>query len=945
MSDKALIAKFLGTEASEGGPFGLLGIRALDATPARIEQALQVRLDAVDEHAEAYTPAADEVRLALHAAAAQVLDPRVRKELMRQAQGPLPLEDSEYLPASLAEERAPVVNVAESPVVSRQRADESAAHVRVRDARYDGGSWQSSRYAKDGGSEHLGGTRGLLLAAAGLVGVIAVAMTLIVVVPTRSGTSTGGVASTTAAKSPVASGSTDAADQAKATNDARKPGVDSPARSVTNARVMFVEPGVVIRGLRRLGETARRDPAKAALEFESTCVPLADWWCQYDLAQRRAAIDAAVEVYFLLASDQTAAGRVAGVLKQWGGATSKGVADREPKPASVEGESDAPLWRSAFAMGLLTRLGGERDLPRAGAAEVSDALNGLLGAGRSADSTTFESGAAGALRAGVMGLVKPERGASSVSAALARLRVSDYVTAARAVSHDEPVGVERILVNAVERLLIDGPEPDQDQGSHSVISGLVGAIKWRARPEGEGRKRLLDWFRDPRVSMSDLHVVSVALTSVSAAEGVDSSMALSIGATSDDRVRVRALIAKAWGMGDSETRARAISELQAVVTNLSSVGSREAIAGRTPAQVLAIAAKAARANEAARLIWFGDADAALSYLSATDQFVEAAARAMAPSSGQSVLPSLMPQPGTGKLSTTGTGTGGSGAIAGLSDGEDGAWAERYLQAERNIPVRLEILGQLATIRRPIGATDGAVLVEQAMFGTPSQVRLTAQLWAKRFASDAAVIQGVLEQLPTMPRVPGLGELVEAAAGARLPKVSHPGWEIAARRELVARLLAAVAESTDEAGIDRLAGVVADAMNGSNAVAFRAGDTPTRALGGVRSQWERWHAEALAIVGTSKTPLTLGDVERRRASRLAVASGPVQTFAAEDLSLAELMAIVIAGERVEANANVGSILSDLTEGNRACRHVFEQVLVCEIARARLWIVRLNTGGTP
>ncbi len=77
------IDRFLGSAASDGGPFALLGLPHEISGHAQIGDAVRRRLQAVDAHPLRLTPEADEVRLAIHTAAAQLADPALRTELAK----------------------------------------------------------------------------------------------------------------------------------------------------------------------------------------------------------------------------------------------------------------------------------------------------------------------------------------------------------------------------------------------------------------------------------------------------------------------------------------------------------------------------------------------------------------------------------------------------------------------------------------------------------------------------------------------------------------------------------------------------------------------------------------------------------------------------------------------------------------------------------------------
>lgn len=77
----SIIARFLGPAPAAGGPIALLGLERADLAEPAILRARDRRLDQIDRHPLAQTPEADEVRLAVHAAAATLLHPGIRARL------------------------------------------------------------------------------------------------------------------------------------------------------------------------------------------------------------------------------------------------------------------------------------------------------------------------------------------------------------------------------------------------------------------------------------------------------------------------------------------------------------------------------------------------------------------------------------------------------------------------------------------------------------------------------------------------------------------------------------------------------------------------------------------------------------------------------------------------------------------------------------------------
>jgi hypothetical protein len=81
---RGLVEVFLGPEAALGGPFALLDLKHDPLDESMVLRACQSRLRAVALHPQSRTPGADEVRLAVHAAASQLLDHDLRRELAKQ---------------------------------------------------------------------------------------------------------------------------------------------------------------------------------------------------------------------------------------------------------------------------------------------------------------------------------------------------------------------------------------------------------------------------------------------------------------------------------------------------------------------------------------------------------------------------------------------------------------------------------------------------------------------------------------------------------------------------------------------------------------------------------------------------------------------------------------------------------------------------------------------
>lgn len=99
-----LIERFLGPNAAAGGPFAILGLGHEVTDPASVRAGAARRLAQIDRHILRLTPEADEVRLAVHTAAAQLSDPALHAELAKHWPPGVP----DHIPSAWRSRLAPV---------------------------------------------------------------------------------------------------------------------------------------------------------------------------------------------------------------------------------------------------------------------------------------------------------------------------------------------------------------------------------------------------------------------------------------------------------------------------------------------------------------------------------------------------------------------------------------------------------------------------------------------------------------------------------------------------------------------------------------------------------------------------------------------------------------------------------------------------------------------
>jgi hypothetical protein len=882
----AIIVRLLGPEAATGGPFALLGVPPNACTPQAIEDALQRQLDRISRHPEGHTLEADRLQVVLHEAALALGDPSRRAVLAGRFGGPAagPTSDDDAGPAVEVGGGADLLsakNVARAAAHElEQRMSESVAGPTL------------FRVEPERTGIPIGLIVGVSLGAVAVLAAVLVLAFSFGAPRARPAPATANAPTSTpgAGAAPVKPAPSQVAGVA--------PEKGSTGPAVAKAgRSAFVEPVVLIAGLRGARSTLAKDASAGEAAMTQNVRVLADWWARLTDGQRRAADDAIVEFLFAAPPERARA-----VLAEIGRGASALAAPAAsvPRAPSAELDPDA-VWPAVWSAGMLNRLLRERELAAVVDDEARGRLLAALGAARLPTDRSFESGASAGLAAA--------SGRLAMSPALASER---WLEAAKALARGDETAVESSIVAALDAMIGTDEDVASTGPGFKAVQTLAAAARWRS--EGPGRAAVVQWFRDDRVSSLELHALTQALAGSSGAEGVEQTMVLSPDATKDQRLTLRTQYLGAWNLAEAGGRLKALGLWREFAGQ--ALSRQETAAEKTPRDpeaLLRSSVELARTSEAARRLWRGDDDAAQAVLAATEQIVS---DATPPAGAATALaPAFPPVPG------------------------DGAWAERFLQAEQRIPARLERLAEAASLSRPIGPIDAAVLVDAAILSSPIQVRFSAQRAARTFVDDPALVAALLDALPRAPRIVSVSDLIQRVGLTRLPPVTDPTWELAARRSLVERLLSLLAAEGVLGRTESLVRALSETYQRAAEMepGTGAGASATGAIEGVRKLCELVHAEARGSSGEGASDPTW---ERRRRGRVSLAEGPVQVFAAEQTALAELLASVVVRERPRERDVVESVLRTLSAERRSATHVFEQIAATEAAIVRLWTLRLG-----
>ncbi len=927
---------FLGVDGPEDGPVALLGLTPESMSESGIVRALQSRLAQIAAHPEALSPEADEVRLALHAAAARLLDPSSR----RQAKGaaaeaerePTQLESAIVLTlASMggwnkkSKERigalaqaygvpaADVVELAESlagrPHPARERPTphvrpltqgtapgkvaEAAAAVRTLSARDDLEPLPSE---VDPGSRVVKNV--VVFGGAALLGtaaLIVLSVTMIAKKPAAPAPPTPAPAPT-----PVA------AEKRAATPELfpTRPREEKRAAAAPAPAARVGDWDDVLREASGAVEDLQKDPEAAFARFEKVYGEMGRKWRETSPDGQVAGVDRLVEFLYRAGSRPGVAEKAVGVM----------VVASAPLSGAGALNADQVLG-SAWSAGVLARVERERDLPSSVRLRVQEALRGAFPGSSGPGEATFRAGCVAALSA-MPGRIMPDPAKSNdaeVKRALESWRA--WLDGVAAVGgRDSPLYTRTVLL-ALDALLTGGADPTQDKATFESIALLATSVSWRK--DDESRRWLLRWFEASGVTSSDLYAVTAALAGRSGAEGVDTSMVLSAAAGEGPRAEMRDRYAAVWGMTAGESRDVLVQRwVDAAAGELQALD----VSGSSVLGLLEEAHQVARFNKAAAVLWAGN--------------VEDVSDLMSPIT-RTVTPPTRQNQFVGTLIYKGDSSGR--VVPGAE------WVVRYLGAGHRIPERRELIRGVSFAPDALMAE---VLVQEACRGSPAQVRGDAREVVLKHAGEAAVVHALLEFAPLMPITRENAALVEEVTQAALPPLRHATWRVAVRRALVERLLQLIAGGSDLAQVDRVSEGLAELYHEPAPAAASADGSEQAAPAApalevaVVQHRLKWLREAELLVPSNREPLNLAQVEQRRRARMELAKGRVQEFQAEQLAVCELMAYVCVAEHPARAGRAAEVLAELTEERRGSRHVFEQLLAGERARMKLWLLRMG-----
>lgn len=881
------VVRFLGEDAGAGGPFALLGLAHEIGSDEQVIRASNRRLHQVDCHRLRSTPDADEVRLAIHSAASQLLDPALRRELARRWPPGSPVTvPKAWKPARAVVRLSPAfiqrarmlvassggwnprarkrlahlarVNRVSALDVVRSLSPERAATQPATDpgSNRDSGPVPRGAMIEPPRESHWLGAYALLLVMASLL-----ATTMLVRPPRLLQGGAAGDSVTTAGQTPITPGIV------------ADPGSAPPPQHA--ARENLSHYTAIAHELELLAGSSRSEPDASRARFAVVYPRFVASWTDFPpSALKRSAL----HIADFIAGIGQATGSVAPLAPT--------LACDRTSPASIMiGASVMDVVLSTPGLGEADRallvalrsqcIGG----PPQPTQDIGDAL--MLVAERMGRETRQDD---------------PRWWGS-------------WLTGVRAATGQDSEPLAGIVMTAMGARLRDTDAPDTHWDRTAVL--LVSALPWR---EGSSERLwLLSQFADASVTTPRLASLTEAMATASGAQGIDARMVLGPLDNDKQRQALAGAYKDAWfppsgtasGPPDASSGSgELVGELRLAIS-IAAPGLDELRAIESLLTLANLNAAAWSASDGRQL-------AALDLIH----------NPRTPSKGREP-----PAPPALKLDTT---------------ERDTQWAQRAINAQ-GAPDLRPLLNELLSDSGP-GVNSAHALVYMATLDPDSETRDLALAQLLRFQDTPPVLIAIDHAISISRVSPRLGDLAERVVAVSLPSRTDEAWFDAAHTALT-RLLARAMAQAQPSPLTGVEAVLADLYT------IRSGRDPASGTEDQRAsaaQAAQRLAQGMRIElltgasGDSTQPDQLDRLTAVTAVRLARADSPMARFLAYQREIVALLALRI-GDRVPGSAvRIGDIVWELDQRLDASPSVLDQIAQTERAMAQLWLIELGRG---
>ncbi len=891
-SSRSPIVEFLGEDAGAGGPFALLGLPHEIVSDAQIIRACHRRLHQIDRHRHRSTPDASEVRLAVHAAASQLLDPKLRIELARRWPAGTPVtvpkawkpspQSSRLTPGFIRSAKMLIGASGGWNAVARKRLAHFARVNRVGALELIGAL--SPRVPHDSArrvalpTETLPGFNERVylieppparsfhwLAAYGLLLVMAMAVVFAVVIsPTRLGSMQAG-----------GDGGFPVQADADGSGDGVGAGVASPGgigQQPINDRKELAHYTAIAHELDQLARRAQSDMELSVERFAEVYPQFVEDWRAFPAA----ALDrAGLHIAEFVRGVSETGPSLDALVSVF---SCDGFADEPSKVMIQSAVIDVvlsepgigPEVREVFGQ-IRQRCSGNDSIETSSVLDALVPISGLLGVDARRDDPSWWK---------------------------------DWIQGVRAATREDEPQRTRFVLSAMSSRLRDA-EASSESWKQAAVE-LVSAVSWRE--DSPARYWLLGQFADQAVRTPRLAALTEAIATHSGAQYVNAQMVLNPRSTLPQRLELAETYRRAWST--PTPKSVKVDQFPELINELR---LRTSITPVQMDQRQAIEAivELARLNTGAWQFARGEDAIAADTLA-----------------GARASPSTVPEPEVVVLTTS---------------QRDLQWAQQAINAQSASELSA-LFAELVTNDGP-GVNSAHALVFLATLHADSQIRSSASTQIIRYKDHPSVLLA-LDHVVANKRVSvRLEQLVVAVVGDVLPSRVADSWYLYAHNALLSRLARSLARGAEtELSVleHELELAYADRVANASPAAQPAGGG---AIARVEQLAQRMILEARQ--GESSNAVDwreAGQIESAIDIRLARAMSSLHEFLAYQRGVCELLALLTRREVAGSSLRVGDLLAELESRLDQSDTAIEQIAQVERCIAELWIVRLE-GGSP
>jgi len=293
-----------------------------------------------------------------------------------------------------------------------------------------------------------------------------------------------------------------------------------------------------------------------------------------------------------------------------------------------------------------------------------------------------------------------------------------------------------------------------------------------------------------------------------------------------------------------------------------------------------------------------------------------------------------------------------------------SWVVRYLAQRVRVPERKQLLADYAPSSDSTISIEAAVIVGDALRGSPPDIRAAASEVVRKNGSNPAFVNAFLNESAMMPLTRHNAQLAAHVSQGRIVSLRNPTFRVVMRRSLVERLLELLSSDGELSKVDGLGASLAESyQRRARRAADAAGKDANRQQAGGESEPDEVEGMAtgvgalpiarsarllrLALEDEAKRQLpsgrevvTLQQIRLERVARAKAVQGRPQQFVAEQVSAVDVLGYVVVAEAPHRASTVQEIIEAYAKHRRGAMHVTEQIEAGERAMLQLWLVRMK-----